>query len=161
DWKLPMARTTRKILGVPGQPISHSQTNSLPESFWTEAQQFLGNLLSADCRRQIAEATKQYTFEVDHSLSALKIAKTCSKLVKAMDQFRRTYQSTLADPETGAHIKKMVTDQSAKGATEWPNWLDDLWWRHFGGVRRRLLDEKEECERSEYLDSPENKPWIK
>jgi hypothetical protein len=133
----------------------------MPESFWTEAQQILGIMLSADCRLQVEEATKWYTFDIDHSLSASKTAKACSKLVKAMDQFRRAYQSVLDDPKTGAHIKKTVTDDSARGATDWPNWLDDQWWRHFDGVRERLLDEKKECEKIEFLDSPENKPWIK
>jgi hypothetical protein len=133
----------------------------MSESFWTEAQQILGIMLSADCRLQVEEATKWYIFDIDHSLSASKTAKACSKLVKAMDQFRRAYQSTLDDPKTGAHIKKMVTDESARGATDWPNWLDDQWWRHFDGVRERLLDEKKECEKIEFLDSPKNKPWIK
>lgn len=157
-----MARSTRKILGIPSKPVPDLRSKSpVSTSFWTDAKGILGKIPSGECRLKIEEATNLHMFEVDHGLSAGKIAKGCHKLVKAMDQFRQAYQSSLADPETGAHIKKMVTDDSAGRAFGWTNWLDDEWWHHFDGVRERLFDEKEECEKSEYLDSPENKPWIK
>lgn len=157
-----MARSTRKILGIPAKPVPGLGANSFAStSFWTEAKVILGRILSKRCRLEIEEATNLYMFEVDHGVSAAKIAKNCGKLVKAMDQFRQTFQSTLRDPEIGLHIEKMITDDSANGATDQPNWLDDRWWSQFDGVRQRLLDEKEECGRSEHLDLPENKPWTK
>jgi hypothetical protein len=150
-----MARTTKSILGIPGQDIAN-ETPYIPLSseFWTEVAKIFGKMPSADCRTKIDRETEFYIWNVDHSVPALLIAKACSKLVKAMDQFRQAYDLTLADPETGAHIKKMVTEDAARGYTTRPNWLDDQWWNQFEEVRERLLDEKQEC-----ADSPDNKPW--
>ncbi len=150
-----MARTTKKIIGIPGQSAARpTPYRSLPEQFWTDAAKILGKMLSPDFRKKIDRATEIYTFEMDNSVSALTIANACARLVKAMDQFRHAYDSALTDPETGAHIKKMVTDDLARGVIERPNWFDEQWWGQFEGVRERVLDEKEEC-----TESPDNKPW--
>lgn len=155
-----MARTTRTILGNRGQPLPGPRPNdTLPSSFWTEVELIFGKMPSAECRRQIEQETNHYTFFMEQSLPAASIAKACSRLVKAMMQFRQAYDAVIAEPETGAHIYRMITDDGSRGVIEQPNWLDDQWWAQFEGVKKRLSDEEEECKQPNDKVSWDNRPW--
>jgi hypothetical protein len=156
-----MARKTRTILGTRGQlPLPGPRPNdTLPSSFWTEAERIFGKMLSPESRLQIERETNHYTFAMEHSLSAASIAKACSRLVKAMVQFRQAFNAVINEPETGAHIRQMITDDSSRGVIEQPNWLDDQWWAQFEGVKERLSDEEEECKQPNDRVSWDNRPW--
>jgi hypothetical protein len=155
-----MARKTRTILGIRGQPLpGPSPNDTLPSSFWTKAEQIFGKMLSAECRLRIEQETNYYTFAMAHSVRAASIAKACSRLVKAMVQFRQAYDAAINEPETGAHIYRMITDDDSRGLIEQPNWLDDQWWAQFEGVKERLSDEEEECGQPNDTVSWDNRPW--
>ena len=76
-----------------------------------------------------------------------------------MVQFRQAYDAVIAEPETGAHIYRMITDDDSRGFIEQPNWLDDQWWAQLEGVKERLSDEEEECKQPNDTISWDNRPW--
>jgi hypothetical protein len=129
--------------------------------FWTDiATQILGRRLSPKTIVQIELATARYTLEMglNHNrIDAADLAKKWGRLIKAIEAFRRTYEAILADPETGDHIRRIISMPQPKDICDAPFWLDDQWWSRLDRAKDRISLELANCT-DPYHSSSAN-PW--
>jgi hypothetical protein len=129
--------------------------------FWTdEATKILGRRLSAKSIVQIELAIGRYVIEMEgihDRLDAASVARSWGKLIKAIEAFRQKYEAVLADPETGKHIRSIITMPRPKDICPVPFWLDDEWWSRLDRAKDRISLELACCTDSEHSSSAN--PW--
>jgi hypothetical protein len=109
---------------------------------------------------QIEFATSRYAIEMEqihNRVDAASVAKSCRGLIKAVGAFRQKYEAILADPETGKHIRSIISTPLPKNICSAPFWLDDEWWTRLDRAKDRISQEQANCTNPEHSSGAN--PW--
>jgi hypothetical protein len=133
--------------------------------FWThEAPETLGQSLSPKNVVQIELAVGRYVIEMElihNQVNAASVAKTCRRLIKAIEEFQRAYEKILADPDAGRHVRYVITSPPPKEFRDPPIWLDDEWWSRLDRAKDRISHELLRCSDPEHVSENPWDEWVR
>jgi hypothetical protein len=152
-----MGRAPRKLrYSSKGQRLPGPRhVGFLRTHFWAkEAPDVLGSSLSSRCIVQIELAIGRYVNEMEqihNRLDAANVEKACHILMKSIDDFKSAYESSLADPEIGQHIRFKI--ESTKRLNTDSFGLDEEWWNRLDQTKHLLLLQIADCRDPQHSSS--------
>jgi hypothetical protein len=114
-----------------------------------EANKMMGKEISAKCWVEIHDARGRYAIEMEVRSALLNVAdvmKVNRTLRSRIQNFRKAYDSTVADGEAGRHAQELLSKD-----------LDKDWWLRLELAEKKLSQELDRCGRPDHI-AGEN-PW--